>query len=315
MNPLRNILVIVDPTAESHPAVTKAAHLAGKLGAHLELYVCDTRAARESRLTKKVGHPVSADGLVSLDAFLDGLAQPLRERGVDVSVTTEFGDPLCDRLIEKTKRTSADLVVKDTHHHSLPRRTFLSNTDWQLIRACPLPLLLTKAATWAAAPKIFAAVDPGHVNDKPALLDNRIMQYASCLARQLAGELHVLHAYIPVAVIAAAVGGEPSSALALSAEEIKAEEDTKRKEVLGMVAQFDVDPDRVHVQLGGPAQLLPHAARQLHADVMVMGALSRRGLKRAFIGSTAEDVLEHLPCDALIVKPPDFAEALQGLCP
>jgi universal stress protein E len=49
--------------------------------------------------------------------------------------------------------------------------------------------------------------------------------------------------------------------------------------------------------------------------VMVMGALSRRGLKRAFIGSTAEDVLEHLPCDALIVKPPDFAEALQGLCP
>ena len=153
------------------------------------------------------------------------------------------------------------------------------------------------------------------MNDKPAVLDNRIMQYASCLARQLAGELHVLHAYIPVAVIAAAVGGEPPTALAVSAEEIKAEKDAKLKEVLELVAEFGVDTGRVHVQLGGPAHLLPHAARQFHADVMVMGALSRRGLKRAFIGSTAEDVLEHLPCDALIVKPPDFAEALQGLCP
>ena len=155
MNPLKNILIIVDPTAESHPAVTKAAHLASKLGARLELYVCDTKAARESRLTGKVGHPVASNGSVSLDAFLETLARPLRARGLDVSTSTEFGDPFCDRLIEKAKRTSADLVVKDTHHHSLPRRTFLSNTDWQLIRACPIPLLLTKETLWAAVPKIL----------------------------------------------------------------------------------------------------------------------------------------------------------------
>jgi nucleotide-binding universal stress UspA family protein len=39
-----------------------------------------------------------------------------------------------------------------------------------------------------------------------------------------------------------------------------------------------------------------------------MGAIARSGLKRIFIGSTAEDVLERLPCDALIVKPPNFSE-------
>jgi universal stress protein E len=43
---------------------------------------------------------------------------------------------------------------------------------------------------------------------------------------------------------------------------------------------------------------------------VVLGAISRRGLKRVFIGSTAEDVLEKLPCDALIVKTPNFAEVL-----
>lgn len=43
---------------------------------------------------------------------------------------------------------------------------------------------------------------------------------------------------------------------------------------------------------------------------MTMGAISRSGLQRAFLGSTAEDVLERLPCDALIVKPPDFSAVL-----
>jgi universal stress protein E len=51
-------------------------------------------------------------------------------------------------------------------------------------------------------------------------------------------------------------------------------------------------------------------AGALRADIVAMGAISRSGLQRVFIGSTAEDVLEHLPCDALIVKPPDFASML-----
>jgi universal stress protein E len=43
---------------------------------------------------------------------------------------------------------------------------------------------------------------------------------------------------------------------------------------------------------------------------MIMGAISRSGLQRAFIGSTAERVLDRLPCDALIVKPPGFSASL-----
>jgi hypothetical protein len=34
--------------------------------------------------------------------------------------------------------------------------------------------------------------------------------------------------------------------------------------------------------------------------------MSRSGLKRVFIGNTAERVLHDLPCDVLVVKPPRF---------
>lgn len=312
MNPITSILVIVDPTASDHPAVTKAAALAKALAARVELYACDTKALREARFASYHGGQSVATGSVNLNPMLEALAQPLRQQRIDVSTEVDFGDPLLDRLIDRVKRTTADLVVKDTHHHSLARRTFLTNTDWQLIRFCPVPLLLTKAAPWAQPPRVVAAIDPSHINDKPALLDERILEHASCVARQLGGELHVLHAYVPIAVIAAAVSAEPPSALNVSAEELAREQKAKTSEVGQIAQRFRVDASRVHVRSGGPAQLLPHAARDLHADIVTMGAISRRGLQRALIGSTAEDVLEHLPCDALIIKPTDFSAALGG---
>ncbi len=312
MNPISNILVIVDPTAEAYPSIANAALLAAAFKARMELYVCDTKAARQVRLAASARKQPQASATVSLKGLLESLAAPLRLKGIDVTTEVDYGDPLHEALIDKARRTSADLVVKDTHHHSLLRRTFLTNTDWHLIRACPVPLLLTRQSTWATPPRILAALDPGHMNDKPALLDQRILEYASCFAKRLGGELHALHAFVPVSVIAAAVGSEPPSALAISAEEIEREQQAKVQELQALVADFGVGQDHIHVRAGGPAAVLPQAAREIHADVMAMGAISRSGLTRAFIGSTAEDVLEHLSCDALIVKPPDFSDALPG---
>ncbi len=315
MNPIKDILVIVDPTAPAHPAVEKGATLARVFDARLNLYACDTRSARESRLTARAGTPLLAEGLRTLQPLLEKIAEPLRKLGLEVTTEVETGDPLVEMLVSRLKRSSADLVIKDTHHHSLARRTFMTNTDWELIRCCPSALLLTRAAPWAPKPCVVAAVDPGHINDKPALLDDCILEYAATLTKRLGGDLHALHAYIPIAVIAAAVGANPPMALAVTPEELAREQHEKMEAVASLSARFEVLPEHVHVRAGGPGSLLPHVARDLNADIMVMGAISRSGLRRAFIGSTAEQVLEHLPCDALVIKPPDFSEALIGLCP
>lgn len=310
MNPIRNILVIVDPTAEKHPAITKGARLAEKLDARLELFVCETKASKQARLAAHARENSGQPFLVNLKAKLEDLAAPLRDRGLDVMTETECADPLHSVLADRTKRTTADLVIKDTHHHSLAKRTFLTNTDWHLIRACPVPLLLTKAAAWPAIPKVFAAVDPGHANDKPAALDSRILDYASLLSKRLGGELHALHAYVPMAIIAAATAGDPPMVMTISADDLAFEEQQKRKRVQEIVTEYGVSAANLHVEVGGPAEVLPRLAGALQADIVTMGAISRSGLQRAFIGSTAEDVLERLPCDALIVKSPDFAALL-----
>lgn len=325
MDYIKQILVIVDPTrkpgdsrssagevprdvADEHPAVAKAAVLAEKFNARLELFVCDTKAARDIRLSSHVRSHGNEPFPVNTKGFLERLAEPLRARGIDVTTEVAAADPLHIGLIDRTRHTNADLVVKDTHHHSLAQRTFLTNTDWQLIRGCPVPLLLTKSSPWTAAPRIVASVDPGHVNDKPEILDHWIVEHASLFAQKLQGELHVLHVYLPLAIVGAATVTGPTMAAAITPEDLALEEQNRRKLVTALVSEYNVAPEHIHLELGGPAQIVPIAAARMHAEVVTMGAIARSGLKRIFVGSTAEDVLERLPCDALIVKPPNFAD-------
>jgi universal stress protein E len=304
MNRYDRILIIVDPTAATQPAVSKGAILAQRLSARLELLVCDTRAARESRLAAESIHgakPYNAKALIEL------IAQPLRDRGLDVTTEVAWIESLDTGLVEHACRASANLVLKDTHHHSLAQRTFLTNTDWQLIRGCRSPLLLTKERAWSRSPRVLAAIDPEHVNDKPAQLDRQILERARSLADAAGGDLHIVHAYLP-ASIAASATATSLGAVIVSDQDLRQERESRMQSIRQISADFGVEESHVHLELGGPTAVLPMVAENIQADVIVMGAVSRRGLRRILMGSTAEDVLERLPCDAFVVKPENFSE-------
>lgn len=310
MGKIANILVIADPTAQEQPAVQKAAQLAERFHARLELFACETKASRAARYAMHLQQGGPSDFIAHLRAVLDEMARPLRERGIDVTVETAAGDPLHVQLLERTQTTCADLVVKDTHHHSIAKRTFITNTDWHLIRGCPVPLLLTKARPWADSPVVVAAVDPGHANDKPEVLDHRILDWAQAFRDRLGGALHAVHAYLPAALIAETTGVMPAMVTSLTPQLMAQERQRELERIASLTAPYGVGESCLHVELGGASEVLPRLAQHIGADIMVMGAISRSGLQRVFVGSTAERVLEHLPCDVLVIKPPDFASVL-----
>lgn len=310
MNPIRNILVIVDPTASLHPAIEKAAVLAERCSATLELFVCDTKASsnlRQAKYAADVDHAAPVDDLQPL---VEALAAPLRKRGIGVTTEVVKADPLPAALLARVKHTCAELVVKDTHHHTIAQRTFLTNTDWELIRGCPVPLLLTKPRPWSSNPSVCAAVDPGHRDDKPVLLDRCILELAAAFANTLHGQLHVVNAYVPAAVVATALGSMPPLVMDVSPELLADERARRLQELSALTGDYRVAEANVHLEMGNTRDVLTRMATALDVDVMAMGAVSRSAVKRVFIGSTAEMILEALPCDALIVKGPNFAELL-----
>lgn len=312
MKNVRNILAVVDPTTDEQVGVKKAATVAQQLGAHLHLFICDTPLARETRMIAGLARKPEDPLTTNLKPYLESLARPLREQGLDVTTDTAFAERLHDGLLDRIRSVCPDLVVKDTHHHSLARRTFMTNTDWELIRQCPSALLLAKPTAWASPPTVVAAIDPEHVNDKPALLDHHILEWGATMAGASAGTLHVAHAYIPLIIATTAATGAPPMGSAVTPELIKEEEGTKRKKLVALTQAYRLDRSNIHLSFGTATEVLPRFAQELNVDVMVMGAVARSALRRLLVGHTAERVLERLPCDALIIKPPEFDGLSEG---
>jgi len=169
-------------------------------------------------------------------------------------------------------------------------------------------LLLTKPKFWAAPPVIMAAIDPGHPQDPAGALDQRILDAATSMATRFETQAHVMHAYFQSTIAVAAAGGVPL--VGVSAAAFEAEQALRRSRIKRWSDLYGVADANVHVAPGKAVECLPRMAAECRADIVVMGALSRSNLKHALVGSTAEHVLEAMPCDLLVVKSVDLAQSL-----
>jgi universal stress protein E len=314
MKRLDRILAVVDPTSEAQPALARAATLARRCEAVLELFVCDFDPALSGQPffdTDKL-RLLREEFVSERLEYLEELAEELRAEGLAVETHVHWDNPTYRGILRRVEESSPDLVVKDTHHHTVLRRTLFTNTDWSLIRTCPVPLLLAKPADWPDTPRILAALDPGHLGDKPAALDHDILEWSELVAARMGGELHAAHAFFPAALLAATTSmADMPMASGMTAAEIV---ETERQRIAGVLAEVvrshPVDPSRVHLEQGAANDVLPRVAASLGAALVVMGAVSRSRLQEVFLGSTAERVLDRLGCDVLVVKPANFAEKL-----
>jgi universal stress protein E len=314
MKRLDRVLAVLDPTTEVQPALAKAATLARRSGATLELFICDFDPSLSGQPffdTDKL-RQLREEFVSERLEYLEETAEELRAEGLAVETHVHWDNPTYRGVVRRVAESSPDLVVKDTHYHTVLRRTLFTNTDWSLIRTCPAPLLLAKAGEWPDTPRILAALDPGHVGDKPAALDHDILEWSELVAARMGGQVHAVHAFFPAALLAATatLAGMPLASGLTSAEIVEAERKRIAGQLAGIVDAHRLPAQRVHLEQGAAAEVLPRLADQLNAALVVMGAVSRSRLQEVFLGSTAERVLDRIGCDVLVVKPADFTEKL-----
>lgn len=311
MPTITRILAILDPTAATQPALDKATRLARAARAELALFVCDPDPSRIQSLPLDAQHAARVAVLGARRKWLESLAGAIAATGVHVTCEVACHSPLHEGMLDRIVASGADLVVKDTHRHSWPRRALFTHTDWHLIRATAAPLLLVRPDPWAETPLVLAAIDPGHAADRTDELDRQLLAWAVALSRTLGGRAAALNVFLPPTLVAsyAAAGAPGWVAPPISSDALVYEEESHRNRLLQLTSPAGLAAKDVHVPLGTPARL-PDEAERLHADVVAMGAVSRGALKRMLIGSTAEDVLDRMPCDVLVVKPPDFTTAI-----
>ena len=308
MKEISKVLAIIDPTTQDQPGLGRASWLAKKTGAELELLVCYyNEYLSGDRLFDSPSLEKARDEVIqNQQKYLEVLAEPLRADGITVKTSAVWDHPLHEGVVRHAVATDADIVIKDTHHHSAVARALLTNTDWNLIRTCPTRLWLVNPNEFSDAPVFLAAIDPMNQHDKPAALDDEILQLSKLLADSVGGEVHAFHSYDPRIAVATATANAYIP-VSLPFDEIEQQMHEDHQKRFKEITEFHkVDDGKAHLIAGLTHEELPAIAESIGADVVVMGAVARNRWKRLFIGATAERTLEHLPCDLLIVKPDWF---------
>ncbi|MCU0759826.1 MAG: universal stress protein [Steroidobacteraceae bacterium] len=306
MASIRRILVAVkDPSARRQAAVEKAAQLATGLGVPLELFHALSEplyvdaALMAGKPLKQLENEWRGRNLERLEKLAEGL----RADGLAVSTACEWDHPAFEAVIRRAQRSRSDLIVAERHatRHLAP--WLLRFNDWELLRRSPVPVLLVKSGAAWDRPAVLAAIDPAHAYAKPAKLDAAILGLGGAVAKALGGKLHAVHAFVPTLLDVRNLDlDDPNLSATIEARAAAQARAAFDKALAGS----DVPAPRRHLLARHPVDAIPEAAKQVGAGLVVMGAVSRSGLKRLIVGDTAEQILDSLARDVLVVKPAHF---------
>ncbi len=286
----------------------KVAGIVKALDAQLELFHCvfDGDVARAGGFAPGSGQEDIQRLVSTREEEMERIAERLRTHGLEVRTSIRWDSPVHEGIVRQVLRHKPSLLIARASHSEQLAPLLPSHTDWKLIETCPCALLLLKAPDPYAQPLIIAAVDPGHVHDRSAALDEQILGSADLLSRALSGKLEVFHARTPWDEV---IHTDPQLR---DLPEYRDEEihnaylSRVEASVLKLAERHNIARGQVSIEDGHAAGSLPRYANQRRADIVVMGAVSRSRLRQALIGKTAERVLGALHCDALVIKPPGF---------
>lgn len=319
MNRFSSILYVTEPdqaaesTHEQASAMARAVALAENHQARLTLLA----VAEEPRLGR-FGDVLPAGEFESrfrrdqLD-HLRALLAPHGER-VQADMQVRLGTPFL-QVVREVLRNRHDLVLKAAGDDGVGAFLF-GGTDQHLLRKCPCPVWIMTAGGKLPCKRVLAAVDvdPWQADDTEAELNRHILELAASVAIAEFAELHIVHAWAPINDNLVRVFGSELSRnqVVANVERERQDHHDKLQQLsqslrgwLGAEAHELLAP-RVHLHQGRPREVIPQCARQLDADLLVMGTVSRTGVSGFIIGNTAEMILGSIRCSVLAVKPRGF---------
>ncbi len=318
MQKFKGILCVVTPGFVGRTELERAVTLADNNQARLTVVEVIDEMPRN---TKLIDHVRSLEELQA--KVVAGHRQVLEKMvascngNVEIQTKVLIGIPFLE-IIREVIRNGHDLVIKTAESGGLLDRVFGSD-DMHLLSECPCPVWLVKPESPKAFHKILAAVDvddsylPEELNTRH-LLNLQVLEMAGSLALSEFAKLHVIHAW--------EILGEDALRrrfIDVSDDKIIAyieEVEQQRKknmnvlmdELISKVEQDVLDylKPRTHLLKGHPRKVIPAFAREMEADLVVMGTVARTGISGFFMGNTAETILNQLDCSVLAVKPQGF---------
>jgi universal stress protein E len=295
----RPILLVAAGPQQPTPAMQRAFDLAQR--SEVPVHICmpchDGLIERSARLVNpEIMRLARQQFIDERRAWLESVAERWIADGLQVTTEAAWSPAAHEAILASVFATDPALVIKDAGHDSLARRMLNATLDWKLLRYCPSPLLLVRERSEHLPRRILAAVDtstPEH-DRLNGLIVGEALKYGDLAV----ADVHVAHAfpYLPV-----------HSRAFQTLERVYAEARQADVASFGSFAATRHVPEAFRHWIEGEAAAgLAELIKAQEVDLLVIGSSYRSSIERLFLGSTAEGVLFEMPCDVLLVKPPEF---------
>lgn len=297
----KHILVVIDPAAETQAALHRAisvANLQEKAAITLFLPIYDFSYEMTSMLSSAERDEMREGVLKGREAWIKELLVPYQDGKIDFNINVVWHSRPFEAIIQQVQDGHHDLVVKSTHKHSAIQTFIFTPTDWHLLRKCPAPVLLVKERDWPMGGNVLAAVNGGTDDQDQVALNNKIIDESAEVARLLSANLHLVNAYpiTPVNMALELPDFDPNDYNA-------AVKRHHEKSMISYAERFKLDSSVLHLEEGLAEEVIPHCAERITASLVVLGSVGRTGLSAALLGNTAEQVVDKLKCDVLVLRP------------
>ncbi|MDO4429877.1 MAG: universal stress protein UspE [Lonepinella koalarum] len=300
-----HILVILNPENDKQYALARAVRLVDeqksetsvKITLFLTAYELsyEMSALLSSDERQEMLNTVIAQRKKEIEPYIEKYAHPLIE--FDAKVVWNSNE--AEAIAAEFEQYQYDLVVKYTKEEESLASLIFTPMDWQLLRKCPVPMLMVRDGDWKHQRRILVAVNVSGDEDYHAEFNKSLTSIGIDLATNLErGNIHLVAAYPPTPVN-----------MAIDLPEFHNTEYTngiRGQHLINMKAlrqQFGINEDHTHVREGFPEEVIPQVAKELEAELVVLGTVGRTGLSAALLGNTAEHVISRLKCNLLAIKP------------
>lgn len=292
---LDRILAVADQEDARQPAVRAALELLSAAPGQLQVagFVYEHAAAEPGVLSASAAATLRRALLAAKRRWLKQCVGALLPEGTRARIEAVWTADLVDWVVEAVRREGIDLVVKAGRRSE---SLFHTPSDWQLLRRCPAPVLITGPKPRAKLCRIFATVDAGSADPIQLGLDRKVLGAAAGLAAALGARVHAAYV-VPVSTIARDLDLIDVAAL---------QRRTRARlgaPLAALAAEYGIPAERVIIEAGPPERLLPRIAARLKADLVVMGTVGRSGARGKLLGNTAEQVLQRLHTNLLALRP------------
>lgn len=199
------------------------------------------------------------------------------------------GEPV-ETILAMAGKEGCDLIVTGVARDEQFGRFRLGTTVDRLLRRSRVPLLVVRNRPRRAYRNIVAATDFSDPARHALQVTDRFFPDR---------KLTLFHAYdVPRQTLA-----DNPATFRKACEDAAKERCERLLKQVGLLGAHRFRPD-VLVEEGNPGRLLHEYVRVAQVDLITLGTRGSSGLLDLFLGSTAREIVETVPCDTLVVRDP-----------